>query len=84
LAIYCKALVQERVAAGELRAAGYVNGGKPSPWLKVWTDSREAVTTLARMLSLNPQGRSGLVPERQNVSYYEKMNLLEGQRREPQ
>jgi hypothetical protein len=35
LAAYAKAIVEERIAAGEL-AAAYVVDGKPSPWLAIW------------------------------------------------
>ena len=57
---YARAIVQERIAAGEL-AAAYVVDDKPSPWLPVWQASIRAVTTLARMLAFSPGGR---VPSR--------------------
>src|SRR5262245_16983527 len=46
LACYSKAIVAERIAAGELAAAPVVDG-KPSPWLPVWHASVRAVTTLS-------------------------------------
>ncbi|ABE62758.1 hypothetical protein Nham_1956 [Nitrobacter hamburgensis X14] len=52
LAAYSKAIVGERIAAGEL-AAAYVVDGKPSPWLPVWQAQVRALTTLARMLGLS-------------------------------
>ena len=52
IAAYAKAIVQEKIAAGEL-ALAYVVDGKPSPWLPVWQASIRAVTTLARMLALS-------------------------------
>jgi hypothetical protein len=50
LAAYSKAIVGERIAAGEL-AAAYVVDGKPSPWLPVWQVEVRALTTLAQNLS---------------------------------
>jgi hypothetical protein len=83
IAAYAKAIVQERIAAGEL-AAAYVVDGKPSPWLPVWQASIRAVTTLARMLALSPGGR---VPTRSGeaqepTSYYSRL-ALEAKREEP-
>jgi len=82
IACYARAIVQERVAAGELKAAGHVSAdGKPSPWLPVWIASQRAVTTLSRMLNLNPAGRRQLPAERQReqaeavTSYYSRMAL---------
>ena len=76
IAAYAKAIVQERIAAGEL-AAAYVVDGKPSPWLPVWQASIRAVTTLARMLALSPGGRvPSRAPEAQEpVSYYSRLAL---------
>ena len=76
IAAYAKAIVQERIAAGEL-AAAYVVDGKPSPWLPVWQASIRAVTTLARMLALSPGGRvPSKAPEAQEpVSYYSRLAL---------
>ena len=53
---YARAIVSEKIAAGEL-ARAYVVDAKPSPWLPVWQASIRAVTTLARMLALSPGGR---------------------------
>ncbi|WP_441259612.1 hypothetical protein AB7008_23635 [Bradyrhizobium sp. 521_C7_N1_3] len=81
LAAYAKAIVAERIAAGEL-AAAYVIDGKPSPWLPIWQGKVRALTTLARMLSLSPGGRvpSKFPTEAEPVSYYTRMSLLEGRR----
>ena len=43
IAAYAKAIVQERIAAGEL-AVAYLVDGKPSPWLPVWQASIRAAT----------------------------------------
>ena len=76
LAAYARAIVQEKIAAGELTRA-YVVDDKPSPWLPVWQASIRAVTTLARMLALSPGGR---VPSKSSephepVSYYSRLAL---------
>jgi len=73
---YARAIVQEKIAAGEL-AHAYVVDDKPSPWLPVWQASIRAVTTLARMLSLSPGGRvPSRAPEaREPVSYYSRLAL---------
>lgn len=81
LAAYAKAVVAERVAAGELAAAYVVsspNGDRPSPWLPIWQAKVRALTTLARMLALSPGGRVASKPsEPQEVSYYTRQRLLE-------
>jgi hypothetical protein len=79
---YSRAIVQEKIAAGEL-ARAYVVNDKPSPWLPVWQASIRAVTTLARMLALSPGGRvpSKSLEVQEPVSYYERMTL-EGRRDE--
>jgi hypothetical protein len=75
VACYAKAIVAERVAAGEL-AAAYVVDGKPSPWLAIWQAKIRAATTLARMLSLSPGGRVASKPaEAEPVSYYSRLAL---------
>jgi hypothetical protein len=76
LAAYARAIVQEKIAAGEL-AAAYVVDDKPSPWLPVWQASIRAVTTLARMLSLSPGGRvPSKSPEANEPdSYYSRLAL---------
>lgn len=76
IAAYSKAIVAERVAAGEL-AAAYVIDRKPSPWLPIWQAEIRAVTTLARMLALSPGGR---VPSKspeahEPTSYYSRLAL---------
>jgi hypothetical protein len=82
LAAYAKAIVAERVAAGEL-AAAYVIDDKPSPWLPIWQAKVRALTTLARMLSLSPGGRVASKPsDEAPISYYERMSLLEEGRRD--
>jgi hypothetical protein len=80
LAAYAKAIVAERVAAGELAAAPVVsspNGDRPSPWLPVWQAKVRALTTLARMLALSPGGRvPSKSPEPQEpTSYYSRLAL---------
>jgi hypothetical protein len=56
LAAYAKAIVGEKIAAREL-ASAYVIDDKPSPWLPIWQAKVRALTTLSRMLCLNPGGR---------------------------
>jgi hypothetical protein len=77
IAAYARAIVAEKIAAGELAAAGYVSGDRPSPWLAIWQAEVRAVTTLARMLSLSPGGRVPTKsPEAQEpVSYYSRLAL---------
>jgi hypothetical protein len=76
LSAYAKAIVAERIAAGEL-AAAYVIDDKPSPWLPIWQAQIRAVTTLARMLSLSPGGRvpSKALEPQEPVSYYSRLAL---------
>lgn len=83
LACYSKAIVAERVAAGELAAAPVVsspNGDRASPWLPIWQARVRSLTTLARMLSLSPGGRVASKPAESDepVSYYARQKLLEG------
>ena len=84
LAAYAKAIVEERIAAGEL-AAAYVVDGKPSPWLPIWQAKIRSLTTLARMLGLSPGGRLPSKPTEPEapMSYYAKQRLLEGRDDEP-
>jgi hypothetical protein len=80
---YVRAVVGERAAAGELAACPVVDGNRPSPWLQIWNARMRAVTTLARRLGLGVASRDPTrsSPEDQTpISYYEKMNLLEGRR----
>jgi len=76
IAAYAKAIVAERVAAGEL-AAAYVVDDRPSPWLPIWQAKVRALTTLARMLSLSPGGRVASKPAEADgpVSYYSRLAL---------
>src|SRR5689334_2452970 len=75
ISAYSKAIVAERIAAGELAAAPVVNsptGDKPSPWLAIWQAKVRALTTLARMLSLSPGGRvASKAADDPPISYYE-------------
>src|SRR5262249_28598230 len=84
VAAYARAIVAERTAAAKL-AADPVWGAVASPWLQIWTAKVRAMTTLGRMLSLNPAGRvpSLSLKPAEPVSYYERMSLLEGRRDEP-
>ena len=82
LAAYSRACVLERVAAAELAAAGYVDAeGRPSGWHTILTQATRAMTTLSRILRLNPQSREPLAQQRQVTSYYERMSL-EGSKRD--
>jgi hypothetical protein len=54
ISAYAKAIVAERIAAGELAAAPVIDG-KPSPWLPIWVAQCRAVTTLSRMLGPEPR-----------------------------
>ena len=65
LSAYSRAIVAEKVAAGELAAAPVVDG-KPSPWLPIWQANLRALTTTARMLQLNPAGRQPLPASRRS------------------
>jgi hypothetical protein len=79
LSIYARAVVAERVAAGEL-ASNPVTDGKASPWLPLWLAAVRTVTTTARRLNINPCGRQTTpASEPVRVSYYERMSL-EGRR----
>jgi phage terminase small subunit len=77
LCSYTRACIDEQCASAEMRASGYVAAdGKVSPWLAVLKEARRSMTTLVRALRLSPasRGPSQAEPE---VSYYEKMHLLE-------
>jgi hypothetical protein len=78
---YARAIVQEKIAAGEL-ARAYVVDDRPSPWLPVWQASIRAVTTLARMLALSPGGRvpSKSAGPQEPISYYSRLALEAKQR----
>jgi hypothetical protein len=79
ISAYARAVVAERIAAGELAAAYVVsgpNGDRPSPWLAIWQAQIRALTTLARRLNINPAGRVASKPaDEPPVSYYERMAL---------
>jgi hypothetical protein len=85
LVAYSRAIVAEKVAAGELDACPIIDG-KPSPWLALWQARIRAVTTLSRMLSLSPAGR---IPSRSPdekhspASYYDRQSLMRGNGDEP-
>jgi phage terminase small subunit len=81
LAAYCRAVVLEQTASGELAASGFITAeGKASPWLAVLQQATRAMTTLSRMLRLNPAGRQSTPSsESEQVSYYDRM-ALEGRR----
>jgi hypothetical protein len=76
LARYARALVEEEVAADEL-ALAYILDSKPSPWLAIWQAKIRAVTTLSRMLKLNPAGRHSGSPAEPALplSYFERQAI---------
>jgi hypothetical protein len=79
LCAYVRACVDEEVASAELRAAGYVSGDRPSPWLSILKEATRRMTTFARALKLSPASRQSS-PSEPDISYYERMSLLEGRR----
>jgi hypothetical protein len=85
ISAYARAVVAERIAAGELAANPVIsgpNGDKPSPWLPIWLGQLRACTTLARRLNINPAGRVSNKPSEPDapISYYDRQRLLEGRR----
>jgi hypothetical protein len=79
LARYSRALIAEKLAADELERASVIDD-RPSPWLQVWQARMRAVTTLSRMLKLNPAGRQSTpASDPEPISAYERM-ALEAQR----
>jgi hypothetical protein len=73
---YAGAVVRERVASGELAAAGYVTGdGKPSAWCSVLKDAIRDITTTSRLLRLAPLCRNGPALDAAPVSVFERMRL---------
>ena len=78
ISMYARAVVAEKIAAGELAAAPVIDG-KPSPWLPLWLGAVRTCTTTARRLNINPAGRlpSKSAEPHEPVSYYEQMRLLE-------
>jgi phage terminase small subunit len=80
LCAYCRAVVREQTASGELAASGFiVADGKLSPWSRVLKDATRDMTVISRLLRLNPVGRQSSPSETEVTSYYEKMSL-EGRR----
>jgi phage terminase small subunit len=75
LAAYCRTVVLEKVASGELSASGYVVDGNPSAWLNVLTAATRSMTVISRLLRLNPVARLASSSEPEAVSYYERMSL---------
>jgi phage terminase small subunit len=85
LSAFCRASVMEKVAAGELAAAGYVGeDGKLSPWASLLKDAQRAVANYSRLLKLNPIARQPLPVkmEPQSMSYYDRMALMEEAKRD--
>ncbi len=78
LCSYVRACIDEEVASAELRATGYISDGRPSAWLAIQTAAARRMTTLVRALQLSPASRSSSSGDQ--LSYYEKMNLLQGHR----
>jgi hypothetical protein len=82
ISAYSKAIVAERLAASKLAAAPVVED-RPSPWLPLWQARIRALTTLARMLCLNPGGRiptrSPETSEPANVNHYARIALEQRQ-----
>ena len=76
LCAFCRAVVREKVASGELQASGYVVDGRPSPWASLLKDAVRDLTVTSRLLRLTPLARqtspsSGLEP----ISAYERIAL---------
>jgi hypothetical protein len=60
-----------------MKASGYVSD-RPSPWLVVLQYAAKEMRSTARMLLLSPASyREQPKPEELEVSYYERMSLLE-------
>ena len=78
ISAYARAVIAEKIAAGELAVAPVIDG-KPSAWLPVWLGQLRACTTLARRLNINPAGRVPMKPSEPDapVSYYTRQRLLE-------
>jgi phage terminase small subunit len=75
LTAYCRAVVMEQQASGELARAPVVDG-EVSPWLRIQTAALKAMVALSMRLRLSPQGRSPTNPKRpESISYYEQMDL---------
>ena len=76
LCAYCRAVVAEREAAGELARAPVVDG-EPSPWLRVHQAAIKTMMGLSMRLRLSPQARQPNNPSRPaaSISYYERMRM---------
>ena len=79
---YCRAVVREKVASGELAAAGYVADGKPSGWLNVLAQATRSLTVLSSKLKLTLLSRQSARPE-ESISYYERLSLEASRDPEP-
>jgi hypothetical protein len=81
---YCSAVVLNRRAIDELRAAPIVDG-KSSPWLNILEKTGRAMVSLSMRLRLSPQAR---MPKPINQkgpapSYYEMMELDDDPEEQP-
>ena len=74
LCAYCRACIEEEVASAELKAAGYINDDRPSPWLAILKEARRSMTTLARSLKLSPASRQPS-SQAEEPSYYTRLAL---------
>ena len=75
-------IVLERIALGELKAAGYVADGKPSPWLAVLQHASREVRATSRALGINPTSRLPAKHQQSNeppMSVYQQMRLAREQ-----
>ena len=75
LSAYCRAVVREKVASGELQAAGYVVDGKPSPWSSILKDAVRDLTVTSRLLRLTPLARQTSPASEPELSAYERIAL---------
>ena len=82
LSASCRAVVLEKVASGELAAAGYVIDGKSSGWLNVLAQATRSLTVLSSKLKLTPLSRQSAQPE-EPISYYERLSLEASRDPEP-
>jgi phage terminase small subunit len=84
LCVFVRAVVQERVASGEIAATGYLIDGKLNPMVTILRDAQRVVGVYSRLLRLNPVARTPLPSksEPQSASYYDGMSLLEEAKRD--
>ena len=81
LAAYCRAVILEQQAAGELAAQGHVlEGGTANPWLDIHAQAVRQMVTLSRTLRLSRVSRQPTVTSRTRLpsppaSYYDRMSL---------